>query len=271
MAGKRGNGEGSIYQRGDGKWCASVTLEGGRRKVLYGKTRAEVAGKLTAALRDVQQGLPVATERLSVGQYLARWLDDAIRPKVRPSTYQSYERLIRLYIVPELGKQPLAKLSPQQVQALLNKRAASGLAPRTVQYAHAVLRHALNRAVKWGLVARNVATLVDPPRGQRPKVAPLTAEQARALLAAAAGHRLGHLVTVVLATGLRMGEALALRWDDLDLDAGTLTVRHTLERIPRRDRPDGHDGEVGWRLSEPKSERGHRTLPLIPAARSALR
>lgn len=267
---KRGNGEGSIYQRADGKWCASVSLEDGKRKVVYGKTRQEVAQKLTKILRDVHQGLPVQTdERLPVGQYLARWLEHAVKPRLRASTYESYERLIRLYIVPALGRHPLAKLTPQQVQAFLNQQASSGLSPRTVQYTHAVLRHALNRAVKWGLLGRNVATLVDPPRGERPKVVPLTVAQAGDLLAAARGHRLQHLITVVLATGLRMGEALALRTGDVDLEGAALTVRHALERIPRHARQSGD--QDGWRLSEPKSERGHRVLPLIPAAVAALR
>jgi integrase len=266
----------------------SLGYEGGarKRKYLYGETRQEVAEKLTHVLGTVQQGLPVRSdERLTVGAYLTRWLEEVARPKVRPSTHQSYERLLRLYVLPALGRRPLAKLTPQEVQAMLNAlgKRTPRLSPRTVQYTHAVLRSALGRAVKWGLVARNVATLAEPPAGQRAKAQPLTVAQAQALLTTARGqeHRLEPLLTVTLATGLRLGELLALRWQDVNLAAGTLTVRYTLERVPKRDRAtgpaprvdgaDGADDGGAWRLAPPKSARGSRSLPLIPAAAAALK
>ncbi len=169
--GKRGNREGAIYQRhSDGLWCAAVLQDTGKRKVLYGKTREEVADKLLAAMSDIRQGLPIPGQRLTLGRYLEQWLEDAARPKVRASTYRSYEQLIRVHIAPALGRHQITKLTPQQVQAFLNEKSREGLSPRSVQYLHAVLRHALNRALKWGLVARNVALLVDPPRVERHEV-----------------------------------------------------------------------------------------------------
>ncbi len=213
------------------------------------------------ALNDVRQGLTLPGERLTVAKFLERWLEDSARPKLKPSTYVSYETLIRRHLVPGLGQHSLAKLSPQPVQAFLNERAGSGLSPRRVQMMYAALRVALGRAVKWGLAARNVALLVDPPCVPTADIQPLSFADAQAFLSAAQGHAYELLFTVLLTTGLRVGEALALRWEDIDLDAGRLSVRHTLEQLPGKP----------WRLAEPKSATSRRTLPLLPEARAALR
>lgn len=174
--GKRGNGEGTIYERAPGQWRAALTLENGKRKVLCGRTRQEVAAKLTLALGARAQGLPIAIERQIVGHFLERWLADSVKPSVRPRTYESYRQLVRLHVTPALGRRQLAQLSPQDVQGFLNERPGAGLSPRTVQYLRAVLRRALGQALKWGMVARNVATLVDPPRVERHEVEPLSPE-----------------------------------------------------------------------------------------------
>ncbi len=261
---KRGQNEGSIYKRRDGRWTAAVSLgykDGKRwRKTFYGKSRREVREKLSTALRAHQQGLPVAPERQTVGQFLERWLSDSVKPSVRPLTYDRYEQLVRLHISPALGRIDLPKLSPQHVQAFLNQKRAHELSPRTVQYLHATLRRALGRALKWNMVARNVATLVDVPRVQRPEVQPFSLEQARTILDAIRGNRFEALYSVALAVGLRRGEALGLRWDDVDLDAGTLKVRTALQRI---------DGKL--QLVEPKTSRSRRTIALPDMAVAALR
>lgn len=263
--GKRGQNEGSIYKRGDGRWTAIVSLgyqDGKRkRKSIYGKTRKEVSDKLTAALRSQQQGLPLSNDRITVGQFLNRWLTDSVKPSVRPRTFRSYSQLVTRHIAPDLGKIKLAKLSPQDIQKLMNSKLKSGLSPRTVQYIHAVIRRALVQACKWQLVPRNVAKLVDPPRVQHFEVQPLSPEQARMLIEAAKGDRLEALYTVAVALGLRRGECLALRWEDIDLETGTLRVRHTLQRL---------EGG-GWELAEPKSKNSRRTLGLPNFAVLALR
>lgn len=261
----RGAGEGSIYQRdSDGLWVASVSLgykDGKRnRKTIYGKTRREVSEKLKVVLREAQQGLPVKTERQTVGQFLERWLEDVVRPSVRPRTYQSYRQLVRLYIDPSLGRHQLTKLEPQHVQAMMNERLASGLSPRTVNYLRAILRRALGQAVKWGTLPRNVATLVDPVRGKAAEITPFTLPQARQFLAAASGDRLEALYAVAVALGLRQGEALGLRWQDVDLSAGTLTVRYALQRL---------DGTL--QLVEPKTEQSRRAMTLPPTVLTALK
>ena len=194
--------------------------------------------KLTAALRSHQQGLPPPPERQTVGQFLDRWLKDTVKPTVRPLTSERYAQLVRLHIKPTLGRIPLAKLGPQDVQTLLNEKSGEGLAPRTVKHIHVVLRCALAQALKWGLVPRNAAKLVDSPRVEHQEVEPFSPEEARTFLTSITGHRLQAMYVVALCVGLRKGEVLGLRWQDVDLDTGTLSVRVALPR--RRDRTTPH-------------------------------
>lgn len=261
---RRGKGEGSITKLADGRWQARIDLGyvNGRRKrkAFYGKTRREVVEKLKKALADHQQGTLALDERQTVGQFLTHWLENVARPSVRPRTYASYAQLIRVHILPHLGRVPLARLTAQQVQAFLNARHGAGLSARTVQYLHAILRRALGQAEKWGLVARNVARLATPPRVERRVPRPLTVEEARRLLDAVRGDRLEALYTVALSLGLRQGEALGLRWQDVDLEQGLLTVRYQLQRI---------DGKLV--LTEPKTVRSRRTIQLPAIALEALR
>ncbi|MGI8589099.1 MAG: tyrosine-type recombinase/integrase [Chloroflexia bacterium] len=264
--GRRGNNEGAIYKRkSDGKWFSSISLgygpDGKRtRKAFSGETRKEVSEKLKVALRDQQQGLPVAMERQTINQFLTRWLEDSAKQRVRASTYESYEIQVRVHIVPALGRVQLAALTPQQVAAWLKQKRESGLSSRSVQYMHAVLRMALGQALKWGLVARNVATLVEPPRVKRAEIRPWTVAQAKTFLEAVKGDRLEALYSVALALGLRRGEALALRWEDVDLDKRTLTVRASLQRVEHK-----------LQRGEPKTERSMRTLKLPSVTVAALK
>jgi len=170
------------------------------------------------------------------------------------------DRNVRKHITPFIGHRTLAKLSPVDVQALINAKRTEGLAPRTVQYIHATLRAALGTALRWGLVQRNVATLVEPIAVDRAPVVPFNPDEVRLLLDAAASDTLGAFFTVAMAVGLRPSEGLALSWGDVDFDGGLLHVCHTLER---------RDG--GWILKEPKSRRSRRTIPLPSVCVAALR
>ncbi len=258
---RRGNGEGSIIRRSDGRWCAALSLEGGRRKFIYGRTRHEVATRMAAALADREQGLLVPGGRQTLGQFLVRWLQDSVKPTVRPKTYTSYSQLLRIHILPALGAVPLAKLDPPRVQRFLNDKLAEGrLSARTIQYLHAVLRAALGQALKWRLVSVNVATLVDPPRAVRPEVRAVGPAEARSLLEATCGDRLEALYILALASGLRQGEALGLHWQDVDLEAGTLRIRVALQRL---------DGRL--QTVEPKTARSRRSIALPPQVIESLR
>ena len=259
---KRGNGEGSIYQRADGRWVGAVTLSSGKRKSVYGATYQEAKTKLRQAQRDQEHGLDLSKKPQTVALFLADWLESTAKPTLRPKTHHSYAQLIRLHIVPAIGTIQLAKLTPQQVQRMMRDMTAKGLSPRTVQYARAILRRALGYAVKWGLITRNVATLVDPPRSVRKPVQPLTGDQARAFLdhVKAQDDRLWPFFTTATLTGLRQGELLGLRWSDVDLTTGVLRVTQTLQRIEGR-----------WQFVEPKTRRSARTISLPAAVVMALR
>lgn len=257
----RGHNEGSIYKRADGRWTAALTVGDGKRKAYYGATRSEVQVKLSAALAGLQNGIrPVANERQTVGQFLVLWLENTVKPSVRFSTSKGYESKIRTHLLPALGSIPLTKLTPQRLEAFFNKKLADGLAPQTVQHLRAILRAALNDALKWSLVARNVAALVDGPRVPHTEIQPFSPEEARALLDAAEGHRLGALFSVAIAVGLRQGEALGLRWHDVNLEEGTLSVHFALQRV---------SGE--FKLVEPKTRKSRRTIALPDTAVAALR
>ena len=261
---KRGQNEGSIYKREDGRWTAVLNLGyvGGKRKrkSFYGNTRKEVKEQLTAAMLAQEQGLFVPTERQTVQTFLLSWLDDVVKQKNRLTTYYSYKEIVDYHLNPDLGHFQLAKLTPQEVQSLLNRKLESGLAPRMVQYIRAVLRIALGKALKWGLVPQNVARLVDTPRV--PKYEPhfLDPEQSRRLLVVVQQHRLASLYTVVLALGLRKGEALGLRWEDVDFEKQQIIVRMNLQFIKGQ-----------FHMLETKSAKGYRVIALPDFALTSLR
>jgi integrase len=165
------------------------------------------------------------------------------------------------HLIPGLGHLRLTRLHPEHVEQFLVRKHQEGLSPRSCQYLRAILRIALNRAVKHGLVLRNVAALAEPPRVVRVEIQTLTPAQARTFLATQQKHRLYPVIVVAVSCGLRSGEILALRWEDVELERGVLRVRHTLERLGK-----------GWRLLEPKSKQSRRTIrlpePVIPILRA---
>jgi integrase len=263
MAKRRGNGEGTITRRKDGRWEArytAQTADGPKRKVLYGKTRQEVAQKLTKAMADRDGGLVFDHENLRVEDYLDRWLNGSVRGNVKPITYESYERILRVHVVPTLGRVKLNYLNPLHLQSLYRERLDSGLSSHTVQYVHVVMHRALKQAVRWGLVLRNVSESVDPPRIQRKEMHPLSPVQARTFLEAAREDRLEALYVVVLHCGLRQGELFGLRWSDVDLEEGTLRVNRTLTQTK--------DGPV---FTIPKTAKSRRTVRLTNGAIEALK
>ena len=274
MARRRAAGDGSIYRRKDGRWTGEITVavDGGRvRRYIYGKTQREVRERLQQAREDVRLGVTPAPERLTVADHLRGWLE-TVRPTIRATTFVSYEGHVRLHIVPILGRIPLGKLTPADVRRLLAHRLEAGASPRSAQYTYTVLSRALRQAERDGDIRRNVAALVSPPRVERHEISPLDPNQARTLLDAAQGDRLHALYAVATALGLRQGEALALRWREIDLDAGILRVTATLQRVPVMLRgPDDGGRGTRYRLEPPKTTRSRRTLPLPGMVTSALR
>src|SRR5215216_640460 len=263
MAKRRGNGEGTITRRKDGRWEARYTVQSGtgpKREVLYGKTRAEVAEKLTKAMADRDGGLVFDTNNQTVGEYLTRWLNDSVQGSVKPITFESYERLVRVHIVPALGRVKLKNLSPPHLQAFYRDRLDAGLSPVTVRYLHSLLHRSLKQALRWNLVHSNVAKAVDPPKMPRADMRAMSPKQTRLFLEAAREDRLEALYVLAVHCGLRQGELLALRWEDVDLETGTLRVGRTLSRTK--------DGPT---FTAPKTAKSRRTVRLTAGVVEALK
>ncbi len=255
---RRGNGEGTIGRRRDGRWETRYCRDG-RRVSIYGRTRAEVQQHLREALRARDARLPVPSGRLRLGDFLRQWVE-GVRPGLAPSTYRSYEQLLRIHVVPSLGALRLADLGPEHLQRLYASCLASGLSAQTVKLVHAVVHKALADGVKWDLVARNVATLAGAPRVPRHEARALTASDLLTLIDETDGDWLGSIVPVAACTGLREGELLALRWSDVDLDRATLHVRRTLAKAIKGHAP-----------SDTKTPQARRTVAMASMAVDALR
>jgi integrase len=261
---KNGNGEGGITRhKKSGLYMARYTVQtstGPKRKTLYGKTRREVDEKLTKAKADRDGGLVFDADNLRLGEYLGRWLADSVRDTVRPTTFERYEQIVRLHIRPVLGQLKLKSLTSAHVRGLYRQKLDAGLSPRSVQYVHVTLHKALEQAIADGLIPRNATKAVKPPQVRREEMRPLTAEQVRILFDAAKGDRLEALYVLAVTTGLRQGELLGLKWDDVDLEAGTLRVRRTLTTA-----------KGGPQLTAPKTKGSRRTVKLTQSAVKALR
>ena len=256
---KRANGEGSIYRRADGRWCATVTVDGGRRKSFYGKRREEVAHKLAAALKAWQDGLPLPAEQQTVGQFLTGWLE-SVRPSLRPRTVESYDLNIRR-LLPHVGRSRLARLTPRAIQSCYATLLEGGLSARSVQQAHAVLHRALTQGVQWGLLARNPADAVRAPKPRRRDLRTLSAEEAEQLFATTLREPLHALWVLLTTTGLRSGEALGLRWDGVDVIEARLRVTQALQR----------QRGAGLVFVEPKTASSRRMVHASSRAIAALR
>lgn len=261
---RRGIGEGSVRERRPGQWEARVTVGfdvSGRqvRRSLYGKNRADVVAKMNEALRGLTVGVSPASDRQTVGDFLSSWIDG--ETSIRPTTARRYRGLIEHQLIPLLGRVKLAQLTPQQVSLAMRRAAASGLAPRTVNHARAVLRSALTDAQRWGTIARNAAALAEPLEVPQTRQAPVRPEEARAILDAFRGTDLEAVVGTALYLGMRQGEILGLRWRDVDLERRVLRVTGALQRVPLNER---QDPDVRSTLVEPKTKRSRRSLR-IPA------
>ncbi len=261
--GKRGNGEGSVYQRKDGRWVGQYLVylpSGPKYRYIYAKTRKAAAEKLTKAMADRNGGIVFDDENMTVSDFLDVWLSDCVKDTIRVSSFERYKSIVELHISPVLGRLRLKALTPAHVQGFYRGKLDSGLSPATVHKIHVVLHKALSQAVKWSLVPRNVTEAVSAPRPAPKEMRPLSAEEVRKLLESARGDNLEALWILAVHTGMRQGELLALKWTDVDLEAGKVSVRRTLTR------ESGH-----YRLGEPKTKRSRRTVKLTKAATEALR
>jgi integrase len=256
---RRANGEGSIYQRKDGRWAASVSLGRLKRKHFLGKNRAEVSAKLNEALAERQKGIPIVSNNQNVAQYLQSWLK-SVKSSVRPRTYESYDLNVRR-LTPLLGKRRLNQMTPAIVEAAYADLAASGLSNRSIVQAHTVLHNAMKKALQWGLIGRNPTEAADVPRPLRTEMQTLGEDEAKRLFAATLDDELHALWVVLTTTGLRLGEGLGLKWSDIDFENERLVVRRALQR----------QRENGLVFVEPKTSKSRRTVYFPTGTSEALK
>lgn len=255
MPGKRGNGEGAVYQRSsDKRWFGALSVgfdSSGRtiRKTVSAKTRTEAVRKLRDLQLTIDQGILAPDTAVTVKQLFERWGSDVLMFQVSEQTRSNYLTVARMHILPDLGRVRVLDLTTQQIDRLLAMKLRSGLSISTVRRIRSVLAQALDQAVRWGWTPRNVGSLSRAPRNSRKEGRTLTPAQATTLLRSLSGHRLECLFTLMLATGLRRGEALGLRWSDVDLDRAIIQVRRQLIRT-----------SAGLMLSDTKTPRSRRAV-----------
>ncbi|MFC8270456.1 tyrosine-type recombinase/integrase [Streptomyces cinereoruber] len=227
------NGAGTITQRKDGRFQAAVYVlqpDGTRaRKFAYGKTWAECDAKRRALLDKVASGTPVPTRSAKLSEWLAYWLESVVRPRRKLSTYDKYEAHVRLYLSPMLGTKRLESLSVPDVRRFLLQLEKKTTAA-TAKESHRVLRTALSAACREELIVRNVAKLVEPPRAAARDLSPWSLDETLDFLAAARRDPLYAAFVLAIAMGLRRGEIVGLRWNDIDLENRVLLVRQQVQR-----------------------------------------
>ena len=288
MGTRAGNQRSSIFVGVDGRYYGFVTMgirpDGSvDRRKRTGKTHADVVRKVRALERERTDGSAIpAGHSPRLETWLTEWLV-ATALRVRPSTLSGYRVDVRNHIVPAIGQHRLARLEPEHIEHLYTVLLDKGLNAGSVHHVRRTLNKALNDAVRRRRLPRNPVTLAHTPRYDAPDIEPLTVTEARALLAAAEDEPNGAAFMLAISLGLRRGEVLGLSWDDVDLDAGHLSVRRQLERrdwkhgCPDPDRCDDRPSRCPQRnggglvLAELKTKGSRRTLPLPPPLVAALR
>src|SRR5215472_8747343 len=257
MARRRGSG--SVRRRSDGRWEGQLRLADGSRKYVYARNRRELITRLQEERWRLASGMPVRARGLTLANYAEQWLE-VMRCRLRPTTFAGYELCLGR-AVRQLGSVPIARLTPQMIQACYAGLLAEGLSPRTVFHTHAVLHRALRQARNWGLTSGIPTELVSVPRLPYREMQALSKAQLEVLFETSGETRWYPLWVLLGTTGLRIGEALGLRWSDVDLIARRLQVRRALQRQRGR----------GLVFVEPKSVTSRRGVELPQLAIAVLR
>ena len=229
-----------------------MTLPDGKRKTKYSKTQKEAREWLQTSLNQLRQGLFIADDKITVSEFLDRYMEDFARYSLKQSTFYNYDRMIRLYIKPDIGEIRLTQLRADHLHALYAKRRSEGLSDRMVQYVHGILHRTLNKALKWGLISVNPADLAEAPTNRKKEMKIWTAEQVKIFLEHIKNDRWQAVYVTACGTGLREGELLGLSWNNVNLEEKYLKVTQSLYYVPG----------VGNTFSEPKSEKSRRMVML---------
>jgi len=250
MARRRGNNEGSIFKRKDGRWCAQVSLEG-QRLTMYGKTRMQCRDWIRQTLPKNEDSPAFGYKQLTLERYVETWLGYK-KLSQRPRTVHSYRRMAELYLLPRLGKMLLKDIRPGHIQQLYKNMREDGKGARTIQLAHVVLHCIFRQVVKEGILRRNPLEAVDRPRVETAEFHILNEEQVRRFMIFASESRYETLFHLALTSGMRKGELLGLKWCDVDWVKGVVKVQRQLQIVP----------DQGVALVAPKSKAGYRQIKL---------
>lgn len=258
-----------FIRRGENRWLVRVFMgRSAEGKTIY-HSRTVTGNKKAARAyaREVEterdNGTWIPPTRMTLGEYLDKWLAEGARGTVQPRTFDDYKEKLDRYVRPLLGRRRLSSVTPLDVQELYNTLRDRGLSGRTVQYAHAVLSHALNQAVGWRLLPFNPAAYTKRPERAKKEIKFLLPEEAEAFVAEARKDPQAAALVFALATGMRPEEYLALAWEHLDLDAGTASVRRVLVWRTAK--------QGGWYFGPPKTAGSRRTVRLAPSLVADLR
>jgi integrase len=258
--------KGSVKKRGS-SWSVTIDLP---RDPVTGKRRQRRITAPTKREAEAQAALTLAAignggfaeadaRKLTISQYMERWLD-SITQTVRPTTQRRYGDMVKQHVIPQIGRVQLSKLSPLDIQRLYAIKLKAGLSPTTVNLLHCVLHRALKQAVRWDLITRNVSEAVDPPREATPEYVTWNQSQVNKFLTTTSQHELAALWRLALLTGMRRGEILGLKWEDVDLARGVLAVKRTLSL-----------GTGGiYTFGVPKTSHGRRSIALPKSAVDSL-
>ncbi|RQD72687.1 MAG: site-specific integrase [Tindallia sp. MSAO_Bac2] len=250
---------GQVVKRGKNKYLVRVYMgldsEGKRiyhNKTIHGNSKDAEKYK-NKVMRDRDMGDYVKPSKELLGPFLDKWLEISVKPRVAASTYKGYKDYIKAYLKPSLGNKSISKLDPLEIQEVYNNMIKRGLAPRTVGYAHGVLRSALKQAVKWNLIAKNPTELVDLPKKRKKEIQPLTPEEAARFMTYTVYSSWKAFFSLLLASGMRPGEALGLKWEDIDFEKGRVHIQRAFSKVNDE-----------WLLEVPKTTQSRRSIPIPP-------
>ncbi|MDY5230226.1 MAG: tyrosine-type recombinase/integrase [Eubacteriales bacterium] len=266
---KRGNGEGSVCRRPDGRWQGSITIgrdDRGRliRKYFYGKTRKETSEKLNRAIEELRDNRFInKSDNPTVEQWCHEWLWSYKRNSVKQKTFDQYETILRTHIIPDIGDIRLADLKTMHIQRIINKMHDSGLSHRTIEVMKIVMHAALKQAQRNKLVSENVCENVVLPRKQPKHIRVLNEDEQTKLIAALKDNYIGRGLLFALYTGMRRGEVLALKWSDYDKNEKTISITKALSRVRTYNK---NGNKTMLTVTTPKTDTSIRTVPLIDKA-----